>query len=121
MRSLLIEKEDLIIPYPEKYSEFEIHATLYFKLKTHFESHHYCHSVRGEVRKKGHMGSRFDLVIFKNRQAVCIIEVKDTRPKKINTETRQFRKYSSFNLPLIYCYTMDDIDLVMDRVENEII
>ena len=70
--------------------------------------------VRGEVKFKdkseikGYRQCSFDLVIFKEKKATYIIEVKNNK-KEISKNDRQFKKYSAFNLPLYYCYCVEDL------------
>lgn len=98
----------LQIKYPTKESEFEIQATLFNRLKE------LGHDVRGEVtdrqegREKGFRQSRFDIVVFENKKAKFIIEVKNY--KKTNFTTRQDVKYSQYEAELIYCSSIEGID-----------
>ena len=63
------------IPYPTgRVAEFEIQAELYNKLKNE------GYDVRGEVKAKK---SRLDLVVFENKKAKCIIEVKSWKRKTV--------------------------------------
>lgn len=96
-----------MITYPSAYSEFEIQASIYCALIA------VGLDVRGEVKCKP---CRFDLVVYKNKEAVCIIEVKKWRKKTEPTKTKQFIKYSSYNLPLFYCGYMADVTKVCSDV-----
>lgn len=106
------------IKYPNKLSEFEIHSDLYNKLKSLW------FDVRWEVidtsikeiskNKKWFRKSRFDLVIFKNKIATHIIEVKNSKKHTMNT--RQNIKYSMYNLPILYCMWLDDIDWIIEQL-----
>lgn len=106
-------REDEIV-YPTKLSEFEVQAILYNKIREKLKQFT-GFDIRGEVISKNKR-SRFDLVLFFEMQAVCIIEVKDTRPIFINKNTRQFKKYSNFKVPLIYCYTIDDVAPIVNKL-----
>ena len=106
------------IKKPKKYSEFEVQATLYAILKFNYKI-----DVRGEVPYKMQSfkelkisSSRFDLVIFKNDKAMCIIEVKNGQRAKANTNTRQHKKYSQFGLKLVYCMNMTFVKNVVEEV-----
>jgi len=96
------------IQYPEKQSEFEIQATLFNKLVS------LGYDVRGEVTyrdlsaKKGFKQSRFDVVLFKDKKAILIIEVKNY--KKENFETRQDIKYRGFGIDVVYLSSLEGID-----------
>lgn len=108
----------MIIKYPDKLSEFEIHSELYNKLKLLW------FDVRWEVtdtsikkyckNKKWFRKSRFDLVIFKDKTATHIIEVKNSKNHTMNT--RQNIKYSMYNLPILYCMWLDDIELIIEQL-----
>jgi hypothetical protein len=113
-----IQGVDLNIAKPKSYSEFEVQATLYAILKFNHKI-----DVRGEVSYKmptyGELkasSSRFDLVIFKNDKAICIIEVKNGKKEKQNTTTRQFKKYSQFGIKLVYCMNMNFVKQVAQEV-----
>jgi hypothetical protein len=103
----------LEIPYPEHNSEFEIQATLFAILKFNYKL-----DVRGEVvdrkmksnfRKSGFQTNRFDLVVYKNKVAVCIIECKRENKNFRKEGTRQFTKYSFYNAKLFYCSSTNEI------------
>jgi hypothetical protein len=107
------------LEYPDKYSEFEVQAELYNRLKQEGLT------VRGEVRGSCNdgnktVGCRFDLVIFNSlKRPVLIIECKNNRShdgrKTIfdRVKTRQYRKYSKFELPTFQCLSMNHIDAVV--------
>lgn len=92
------------IPYPKEESEFETQSKLMRELRKRNLD------ARGEVKD---VDARFDIVVFKNKRAICIIEVKKDsqfkRRKKINKESLQYLKYSRYNLPLIYCVGRKDL------------
>jgi hypothetical protein len=99
------------IEYPTHFSEFEIQAELYGLLRN------MKLDVRGELHQKP---CRFDLVVFDGKKAVCIIEVKKWVLKKEPTKTKQFKKYSNYGLPVIYCVNMEDVPNTLDRVKQVI-
>lgn len=100
------------IDYPKKYSEFEVQANLYAVLKFSYKL-----DVRGEVAiGQGSGKSRFDLVVFKDKKAVCIIEVKNQKREGLNTNTKQYKKYSSFGLRLFYCLNMSFVKPLAEEV-----
>ena len=109
-----------IIEYPNKSNEFEIQAELYSLLKS------YSINVRGEVvdknirnalgNKVGFKKSRFDLVVFdKNNIAKIIIEVKPCITRK-KEGTKQFNKYSIYNLHLLYCFRDTNKLILLNRI-----
>lgn len=100
-----MQYKNVEIKEPEKISEFEVQAWLFASLKD------VGINVRGEVivhtglNISGYKVARFDLVVFKEGKAAMIIEVKDKMPRKgVNQDSRQFKKYSSFGLPLYYVH-----------------
>lgn len=106
------------IEYPTQHSEFEVHAELYGRLK---EMDWF--DVRAEVKARGTHGlrksktsCRFDIVLFIDKVAVCIIEVKDGKTKHKTTveDTRQGQRYPSFGIPVVFCYGFDDIQNVIN-------
>jgi hypothetical protein len=69
---------------------------------------------------------RFDLVVIVDGYIVALTECKNTKTKLFpNKNGRQYKKYSLFGLPLLYCLNMDEIDdtvklilVVLQRVYN---
>jgi hypothetical protein len=115
---LQLQAIDFEIKKPKNYSEFEVQATLYAILKFNHKI-----DVRGEVSYKmpraGELkvgNSRFDLVVFKNDKAICIIEVKNGKKVWENLNTRQHKKYSRFGLKLVYCMNMSFVKQVAKEV-----
>lgn len=109
----------LPIPYPKNISEFEIQATLFALLKFNYKL-----DVRGEVvdrsmksnfRKSGFQTSRFDLVVFKEKKAICIIECKK-EGKKYDIKNRQYKKYSFYQAELLYCTSIDDVTKIANYI-----
>lgn len=99
------------ISYPKKQSEFEIHSRLFQKLLDN------GFDAKGEVihinssAPKGFRKCRFDIVIFENKIATKIIEVKNH--VKTNFDTRQDKKYSAFGIELIYCTSIEAVEDVI--------
>ena len=109
----------LQIPYPKNISEFELQATLFALLK-----YNYKLDVRGEVidrsmkskfRKSGFQTNRFDLVVYKEKKAICIIEVK-REGKKYSEKSRQYKKYSFYQAELIYCNSIKDVTKIANYI-----
>jgi hypothetical protein len=95
------------IPYPQDVSEFEVQAHLFFELRA------MGMDVRGEVSSTLR-SSRLDLVVFKDKTAVLIIEVKKklrgvrnrhSQRKRIHRQTKQYR---NLLVPLVIIVGMDD-------------
>ena len=91
------------IKLPKYYSEFEIQATIYSKLKDH--GINIRGEVRGAVKKDGvKQGSRFDLVIFnQDDAAILVIEVKKNKQAMNNRSRKnQLVRYMTFGAPVIW-------------------
>ena len=102
-----------LVLYPTAYSEFEIQSYLYSELiKLGVD-------VRGEVRAKNVSGSnnRMDLVIFKKKIPVMIIEVKKSRQSSI---LAQKIEYGRFNIPMRFILGMDSAKAYIKKVRNRI-
>lgn len=115
------ENINTTIAYPNKPTEFEIHAELYVFLKA------MGYNVRGEInhtittdirQRCGYKKSRFDLVVFDDKnEAKIIIEVKDGPAHDVSS-TRQYTKYSMHNLPLLYHFVDTTNDTTLKSVEE---
>lgn len=102
---------DFEIGYPEVHSEFEVQAFLFSELKlAGFDA-------RGEVQVHGLFGQRstkascrFDIVIFKDKQAIMVLEVKarSVKHKSGVENTRQGKRYPLFGVPVYFIYGMED-------------
>jgi hypothetical protein len=95
-----------VIPYPRRISEFEIHAEVFMILKG------LGYDIRGEVSAPG---SRFDLVMFKNKEPKVVIEVKRLkRPNRFRSNGRRISRYRSYGVPVVVClnenYIVDTIE-----------
>jgi hypothetical protein len=110
------------IPYHAHKSEFEVQAELYQALKN------IGRDVRGEVKTtyqakgKGERAAlcRFDLVVYEDKTAVHIFEVKRhaTRHKNGVEATRQSQRYRTYGLPVTYVYGLDDIPAALSAVSR---
>lgn len=99
------------IAYPNKQSEFEIHSRLFQRLLDEgFDARAEVIHINKKA-PKGFKKCRFDIVIFENKVATKIIEVKNY--EKTNFETRQDKKYSAFGIELIYCTSINSIESVI--------
>lgn len=92
-----------ILKYPSIKSEFEVHSDLFQYLKSRGLD------VRGEVKLKNPdgRGARFDIVVYDNKEAVCVIEVKNGIRRR-----RHHGKIDHYNnltkLPQMTFYENDD-------------
>ncbi|MCK5600442.1 type I restriction enzyme HsdR N-terminal domain-containing protein [Candidatus Pacearchaeota archaeon] len=98
------------IYYPDRVSEFELQAQLYYELKKNRIN------ARGEVKAKN---SRLDLVIYnEHNKAIAIIEVK-SRKKIVVKKYRQVAKYKElFNLPIIICMHKEQINETIEKIKG---
>jgi hypothetical protein len=106
-----------VIHKPERPTEFEMQAELYFRLKK------LGLDVRGEVSASFDGGrSFFDLVVFHGHHGAVIIEVKnnDAGALRYGKKTRQNRKYKSYGLPLVYFTTATPIESVIAEIQKHI-
>jgi len=121
---LLIEStsKENTINYPDHVSEFEVQAYLYWMLKQSTAA-----DIRAEVKSRGTHGlrpsktaCRFDIVVFKNAVAVCIVEVKSDKVRHSTTmqDTRQGTRYPTYGVPVVVCYGMNDIPIVISTVQS---
>jgi len=105
----------VVISYPLKPTEFEIQAELYLKMRG------LGIDVKGELKiskkQTGTRGSIFDLVIFKERKAVAIVEVKKRYRGLGAGGTIQEAKYKEFGIPLIYCFR-DNIEDTVKEIQK---
>ena len=103
--------QEFEIAYPAVESEFEVQAFLFSELRrAGFDA-------RGEVQVHGLFGQRaakascrFDIVIFEDKRAVMVLEVK-ARPvihKSGVENTRQGKRYPRFGVPVQFIYGMND-------------
>ena len=113
-----LDKSEMIeVPYPKEVGETEIQASLWSVLKRHgvdirLEVRHMVQPKSGVARKQY---SRFDCVVYKNKVAVCIIEVKTSgKKRRTGAFKKQAKKYSQYNAHLIYCY--GDVEKVVKQV-----
>jgi hypothetical protein len=111
------------VPYPEELSEAEITATLYNELKKK------SLDARLEVRtndcdENGKVTCSFDVVVYDNKRAFCIIEVKKKVPKshfkgfQKQLNSKQAIKYSKYDSEIFYCVGIGMVDSIVKRVKN---
>ena len=99
------------IIYPNEFSEFEVQAYLYSKLKR------MGFDVRGEVSAPSVLGesSRFDIVIFKKKRADKILEVKRNRKESIH---KQQVKYNKFGVKVNFIMGMEDAEKYIKNIRD---
>jgi type I site-specific restriction-modification system R (restriction) subunit len=108
-----MEQREYKISYPKEIYEWEIEAILYNKLLT------YGLDARLQVYADESSRCRFDLVVFVNKAAICIIEVKKQTikgRKKQLIALRQYKDYRRYGLPLIKCIGLKNIDKTIANV-----
>lgn len=109
-----------IIGFPSRYSEFEVQAEVYHKLKAQGVR------VRGEVvawtDDDGPHRCRMDLVVYDAlERAVAIIECKNQQDDGngsviFKKSCRQGRRYHSFGLPVFQCVCWNQVSLTVSAV-----
>lgn len=94
------------IPYPQDNTEFEIQCTIVTGLRNHGID------ARGEVR--GSDGCRFDIVIFKDKYPVEIVEIKTSQRKStrfkdgfLNEDKAQLKRYEQYGIPITMIYGLE--------------
>lgn len=110
------------IQYPTYFSEFEIQAEIYHRLKER------GHKVRGNVKARCIDGGKrprvyFDLVVFgAYEQPLVIVECKNIMAPSGNETLggRQLRRYSKFSVPIVACFNMETVDQAISEVEGHI-
>ena len=117
------------IPYPETISEAEIQAKIWRRLLNHGLD------VKLEVvcpsDKIGKLGTRitdvrFDIVIFYEQKAFCVVEVKAHKKRKDRNisyfnrteNSKQAKKYAKYGITVFYCVGDEMVDRTVDRVRN---
>lgn len=120
MRKLEPTSKTFTIEWPDdRYvSEFEVQAFVFSELRK------LGIDVRGEVIHKitnaGGRGRvcRFDLVIFKNRTATAIVEIKgesSTGKPGANVNGRQLIRYREYGIPVFFVRGMEQAQDFIDR------
>jgi len=107
------------IPYPVKQSEAEIQALLWLELRKHGVD------ARLQVKSNGDKPrSLLDLVVFKDKVPVFIVECKSWKQSYIRnnkwqtkSNTKQLDKYKqSFGIPVIVCGFQSNIEAVVNLI-----
>ena len=95
------------IYYPTKLSEFEIHAQLYSMLREGGIDARGCVPARCLEPDHRTPKTYLDIVVFSElRTPIVIVECKnraEDSPNPGKLGTRQLRRYSSFDIPLLIC------------------
>ncbi len=108
------------IIYPRKHNEAEIEALLwYFLKKRKIDARLQVCTPRGHNK---HL--QLDLVVFKNKEAICIVECKSWSKqysylqKYMRTRnTRQIKRYEdTFGLPVFVIGRFEQINFIMSKV-----
>ena len=62
---------------------------------------------------------RFDAVVYHKNQVLILIEIKNYKKKRApNLTTKQYAKYSRYNLPLYYIVNIDDIEPIVEKIKQ---
>lgn len=110
------------IHYPDNYSEAEIQFMLHSRLLALGYDSRLEVTERKNVKKafgnrKGFRQCRFDCVIFNDKQALCIVEVKKNKESSF---TRQNEKYRIYGLPLVYLFGVNDLEGCISRIKESL-
>lgn len=107
------------ISYPVKHSEFEVHAELYDRLRALGYDARGCVPARCRDDKGRQPRCHLDLVVFRERQPVVIIEVKNGNGTSfVMNDTQQARRYLKFGLPVIQCPNMNWVSVTVEKVQE---
>ncbi len=109
------------IRYPKKRSEVEIQALLwYFLRKKKIDARL---EVLGHNPVTNRRSCRLDIVIFKEKKAICIIECKSwsrsysqVREYRHNNSSQLTRYRNLFGLPVFLCGRIEDITRTQDNI-----
>ena len=97
---------------PSRIAEANIQAELYKQAKEAGLNNNHENKFQGSI---------FDVIIYDDDQIQCIIEVKSYKTsREPKLDTKQMKKYASFNVPLLIVTRMDDVkniisDILRDR------
>lgn len=120
------------IPYPKKYSEAEVESAILSTLKNeNIDARAQVTAPTYRVknygkRKRDFAMSRLDIVVFKNKKAICIIECKSwkedyTAPSQIQQRRRakQIVDYEMlYEIPVILCGRINHVNAVVEEVKG---
>ena len=97
------------VHFSDRITESDTQAELYARLK---KDGFTVKSAVGVAQKRSLGGVSFDLVVFKDKTAVAIIEVKSTTkgPEEDLDATMQGLKYRSFGIPVVLFWDMSFYD-----------
>jgi len=109
------------IKYPERHSEAEIEALLWHQLQQKGIDARL--QVTAYSSKSGGNNNKLDLVVFKNKAAICIVECKSwsdsyyrVYPYRRNNSKQIVKYRETYNLPVLLCGRMDDIPKTIEDV-----
>lgn len=76
----------------------------------------------GEKTKTGRPEKiRIDIAVLnEDSDLICCIEVKRSKDRKINKESRQYAKYQALGVPFMYCLGCDEIPKATRWVLNQL-
>lgn len=111
------------IEYPQKHSEAEIQALLwYFLRKKKIDARLQVTAYNPVTGKKS---CKLDVVVFVNKEPRCIVECKSWRDSYAKTaiyrtnNTKQIKKYREFyNLPVLICARMRFVTTTVALIEK---
>lgn len=101
----------MIFIQPYRLSEVTIQAEIYLRCKKYgikcYLGYKYNHSI-------------FDVVIIKDKNIIGIIETKSyySLKKEPNYQTKQIKKYLKYNLPVLVCGRIEQIDKTLETIQT---
>jgi hypothetical protein len=105
----------MIITYPDKLTEFDIQSKICSFLINSWYDVKWEITVRNCSKIRWQKQCRFDLVIFKDKIAKIIIEVKNWSWK---ISKRQIIKYYKFWLPVFSFNENDSLDYILLKIKE---
>lgn len=101
---------------PARRTEFETHSDLFQRLKEDDFDVRACFSVSVGAPKK-RRGVIFDIGVFKEDKAICVIEVKsDLTPLfKVSSQAKRYRQ---FGIPLVLFWNMAKYSILKSFLET---
>ena len=100
---------------PKRIPEANVQAEIYRLLRN--KGIKCCLEYRVEVPEyNNHL--RADIAIINGDDIACLVEVKSRKNGKINKEGRQYKKYISLGVPVIYCLSFKEVGHCVDEISK---
>lgn len=123
---IITAKNDVKIKYSIAPTEFEIQAALYLEIKhlcAIIDNH--CEILSEVTIEMDGKTFRFDLMLFRYNEPMCGIEVKKRKWKPCTPHGKQqVKNYIIFEenteIPVFFCYGMDEVEETINKVNKYI-